>query len=292
MEKQNQVITGILFSVAGFALFSTGDAAVKLLSRHDYSVFQITWVFAVIGMIVLLAASPWLGGLRRTIQTSEWKLHLTRAVLSLGNGLLSFYGFSMLQMDKVYTLFFCAPFFTSILAIPLLNEKIGWHRWLAIGIGFTGVMVALRPGVIPLESASIGIIAGAFLFALINLLVRRMNSAETLMSFALYPIALRVVALAPLSLPFLAVPSPGDFALFFIGGASGVFGFICMATAFRLAPASVASPFHYTQMIWGILFGLLLFGDHPDAWTLAGATIIIASGLYLIYRENRIKNVR
>ncbi len=263
-----------------------GDVTAKLLSR-DYDVFQIVWVSSLASLPVLVAAAPWMGGLKRSIITKSWRIQSFRALLNLVTGLLAIYGFSMLPMAKVYTLFFCAPFFTSILSIPILKEHVGWHRWLAISVGFFGVLVALRPGAIPLDPASIGILFAAAMIALINLLVRVMDDRETSLSFAMYPVLLRCIVLAPFGLILSGLPSAYDAFLFIASGVSAAFGFICVALAFRFAPASVASPFHYTQIVWGITLGYLLFGDIPDRWTLTGAAIIVISGLYIIYRENR-----
>jgi drug/metabolite transporter (DMT)-like permease len=281
------VIKGIILAIAGFALLSAGDACAKILAE-DNSIFEISWFFALTGLFVLAAASPWLGGIRKSVFTPKWKLQLFRATLGLGITLLAIYGFSQLSMAKVYTLFFCAPFFTSIISIPLLKEHVGLHRWLAIIAGFSGVLIALRPGVIPLDMASTGILIAAMLFSIVNLMVRIIGGDETPLSFSLYPMILRTLVLAPaVMFPFIDIPGPGELALYLFGGLCMSLGIVCMAMGFRYAPASVAAPFHYTQMIWGILLGYYIFGDMPDIWTLAGAAIVIASGLYLIHRENR-----
>jgi drug/metabolite transporter (DMT)-like permease len=283
----NPILKGIFFSIAGFALFSMGDATAKLLARGN-SVFEISWFFSLTGLVVLTAVSPWLGGFRKSIFSPKWKLHSLRSLLGIISTLLAIYGFSQLPMAKIYTLFFCAPFFTSIISIPLLKEHVGWHRWLSIIIGFGGILIALRPGIIEIDPTSLGILAAAVIFSINNILVRIIGKEETPLSFSLYPLLLRALVLTPIIfLPYIEMPQTDELLLYVFGGLCLSIGLLARSMGFRYAPASVAAPFHYTQMIWGILLGYYIFGDMPDIWTLAGAAIVIASGLYLIHRENR-----
>jgi drug/metabolite transporter (DMT)-like permease len=281
----NPILKGIFFSIAGFALFSMGDATAKLISR-DYSVFQIAWVFCLAGLPILGAASPWLGGLRRSLITPNWKLQLFRGILNVANGPIIFYAFSVLTMAQVYTIAFCTPMVTSLLSIPLLKEHVGWHRWAAIIAGFSGILISFRPGAIPLEPAALCAFLSTILFSTINITARILREKETPLSFSLYPVFLGCFLLAPFALPLPAGMPFGDLMLFIFGGACVSGALLFLAAAFRFAPASVAAPFHYTQMIWGLLLGYFIFGDKPDLWMLAGAAVIIASGLYLINREN------
>lgn len=286
MKRYDSAINGIFLSILAFFLFSSGDSAVKILSRN-YDVLQITWMLSLASLPMLVAASPWLGGLKKSLVTKKWKMQSFRSLLCLVNGPLIFYGFSMMPMARVYTILFCAPFFASILSIPLLKQRVGINLWIAITLGFLGVLVALRPGTVSFDLALFSVVLGAATFSLINILVPFMGEDETPLSYTLYPCLFRCILMTPLMLPAVAMPSLQDALLFIFCGLCMSAGVVLISMAFRFAPAAVVSPFHYTQLIWGAFFGYFIFGEITDLWTAAGAAIIVASGLYIMREGSR-----
>lgn len=276
---------GILLSLLGFTLLSFGDATIKYLSSY-YSTYSLVFYNSIFGLLVLLLCSPWLGGIKNTLKDTRLKLHLLRGVLVFFQLSLIVYAFAHLPLAKAYALAFIAPVFSALLAIPLLKDHLHWRHVLCIVAGFIGVLVILRPGLIPLEFASIAALLSALFFSLVNITARYMrNSNHTLMSWAFYP---HVVIIAILLLLFRDELQWLRFEdclhLLFMGSVSALGG-ISIARAFAHARTATAASFHYVQMLWGVGLGYLLFGDTIDLWTAIGAVIIIASGLWLIRIE-------
>ncbi len=273
---------GILFSIAGFSLWSCGDAAYKYLSEF-YGMGLLIFANAALVTAALLVMSPWLGGLKQTFQTKKLKLHFFRGFLIFLQVAGVVYGFSHMSMTKTYSIVFIAPLFATLLSIPLLKEKVHLQQWLAIAIGFVGILVILRPGVIPLEPAVAAVIFSALCFSLSNILIRKIgHEGETLLAWGLIPQIVMLACSAVLYAMNFELFQLVHLPLFIFLGAMSSGGIICIALAFIYAPPAIAAPFHYVQMLWAVLFGFTLFGDVPDLWTGAGAVTIVTSGLWLI----------
>ena len=196
------------------------------------------------------------------------------------------YAFTQLPLAKAYAISFIAPMFSALLAIPLLRDRVSWQHVVAIIIGFLGVLIILRPGVIPLELASLAALTSALFFSLVNITARYMRDTKhTLLSWAFYPHLVIISILLLLFLSELQWLRLQDLAyLAFMGGVSA-FGAICIARAFAHARTATAASFHYVQMLWGAALGYFIFGDKLDLWTAVGAVVIIGSGLWLMRVE-------
>lgn len=209
-----------------------------------------------------------------------------RGVLLAAEFLLFIYSFAYLPMTTAYALIFVTPFLASLLAIPFLGEKVTMRQWAAISLGFAGVLVVLRPGWVPLGLPVIAALCGAFFFALSNIMVRMIGEdGESPLTFALVA---EVVICAVTFVLFLTQPEiPTLFHLFLLVwvGLFSAVALFCIPLAFLRAPAAVISPFHYVQMLWGIVFGYLFFGDLMSIWIALGSAIIVASGIWLIRQE-------
>lgn len=283
LSNLSRSVAGVLLALVGFSLLSFGDATIKFLSSY-YSSYSLVFYNSVFALIILLLLSPWLGGVRDTLRDKRIRWHLLRSVLVFAQLSLIVYAFSQLPLAKAYAIAFVAPAFSALLAIPLLGDRLSWRHVTGIACGFLGVLVILRPGMIPLDYAAIAALLSALFFALVNITARYMrDSKHTLLSWAFYPHVL-IMLLSPLlfaeHLQWLRVQDIGYLA--FMGGASA-FGGIFLARAFAYAHTAVAASVHYVQMLWGVLLGFILFGDVIDQWTLMGAVIIISSGLWLIW---------
>lgn len=282
-----QALKGIFFSAFGFFCFSAGDAASKWLSA-SYEVLQVSFVFAVVSTIFFSALSPALGGFEQTLKTNKKIFHLARGVLNAAALPLAFYSFSQLPMTTVYTILFCFPFVVALISIPVFKDRIGVHRWAAIIVGFIGVLIAIRPGFVEMEIAMLACFALLLVVSFFHTISRALGDGETLLSLAFYPFLITAIACAPFVLTDFELPENlFDKAIFITGGLAYGCGVFFVSLSFRFALSAVAAPFQYTQIIWGVLFGVLLFGDFPDFWTLAGAAVIIASGVYLMIRESK-----
>lgn len=270
----------------GFSLYSIGDVFLKLASGV-YSPEQIGLWVNICWLPLLLILSNKVGGLKNTLQSKNIKWHLARA----GLGMVSFYfmtqGFNVLGMATSYTLIFAAPFIATILSIFFLGEKIKIYRWCAIAAGFTGVLVVLRPGMIPLEPAALGILFGAICYAASTIIIRRIGENEPLLAFSLFGVMANLVVFTLMMLykGDSFIPRTEHLHYFAITACFHVFANFAVSRAFSSGETSTIAPFHYVQLLWGILFGYTIFNQGIDVWTAAGGAIIVASGIYMIHRE-------
>jgi drug/metabolite transporter (DMT)-like permease len=278
-------LAAIGFAILTFWLFSSLDAIVKVLSQH-YHVLQITFVtslFAFVPILVLVARS---GGLR-AVTPRRPGLVVLRAVLMTADTMLAFTSFQNLPLADAYTLFFAAPMLVTALSVPLLGDRVGWRRWTAVLVGFCGVLVILRPGFAALDIGHLAALGAAICFALSAIILRRLGDSEPAGTLLVSTMAGLLLATAP-TLPFIWLgPSAGDLGLMVLGGLLSGLAQIGTVKAYRMAPPAIVAPFQYTQMLWAVLYGYVLFADLPHWWTLVGSLIIAASGLYILWRETR-----
>ena len=269
---------GAFVALLAFFVFSGGDVFVKLLAAHMPAP-QVTFLVAAIGILFMVAYAGSTGRMRRL-----WPRHpgpaFLRAGLIAADTILIHYAFSVLPLAEAYLLTFLTPVLVAILGFLLLGERLSRIAWVGVLLGFAGVAVALKPGVQPLNLGHAAAVGSAVLFALSLVLLSRTKLAESdealVFSVMLVqaPMALAVAALVGT----LAPVSPVNLALAVGGGLTMMIGHGLLVRAFRIGEASVVAPFQYSQIIWGCLYGLLLFATPVELHTLAGAAIIIVSG--------------
>ncbi len=284
-EANNSASKGLLFALFGFAVFSWHDALVKLLTQ--YSVFQIIFFAMLFGAVpfTLVQATSRRG-------YSMWPrnpaLVLARSLTSVLGLCLAFYAFTVLPLVDVYVLLFTAPALISLLAIPFLGERIAAFRWFAIFLGLLGVIVVLRPNV---ETFSIGHLAGigsALCIAIGSIISRSIGSKEHAATMIIYPL-LTNITLCGIAMSFNYIPMPlEDLALMFAIGTMALIGQFCLLKAYRAAPAAFVAPMQYSQLLWAVLIGAVMFGEYPDNLTVVGALIIVVSGLLIVWRESQV----
>jgi drug/metabolite transporter (DMT)-like permease len=215
--------------------------------------------------------------------------HITRAAIGLTTMLLAFASLAYLPLAESTTIGFAAPLFAVALSALVLKEKVGRHRWSAVALGFVGVLIVMRPGgaQVPMVGLMLAILA-AFGVGVVTIAIRQIGRTEGTQTTVLWFSLLSMVALAPL-LPFYArFHDLRSWGILIALGLFGGLGQLCLTSSLRFAPVSVVVPFDYTQLLWAVLLGYLLFGNHPPATTWAGAAVIIASGLYTLYREHKL----
>lgn len=274
---------GILFAVLSFGCFSGADAVVKWLSGN-YTVFQAIFVgtfFAFIPVLVLVGATEGF----RAIRPNRLGLVVLRGALVTAAALAVLLSFTYLPMTDGYALVFCSPLIVTALSPWLLGEAVGWRRWAAVAAGFAGVMIMLRPGFATLTVGHLFAFASAVLFALGLIVLRRIGHRESNAALLVGLLLTTQAMLLPLMPAVWVTPGLGDLALMALSGTLAGFAHIFLVLAFKAAPAPVVAPFQYSQMLWGVLFGLLLFGDRPTPYVLVGAAIVVACGLYILHRE-------
>ena len=276
---------GIVLGLIGYTAFSGSDICIKWLTQH-YSVYQVISTNNSIGALILLAFSAFLGGYHDLWERKNFKIHALRALVNLGVSFLAVTSLSMFPLADVYVLLFTVPFFSALLVIPLYGERLTPTRFLAIAIGFVGVVIAMRPGQGEFDPLMIMPLVAAVLIAVLFIIGRSLHAPSSF-SLGFVPMAVAGLAFAPLMLMNFTWPALAHMPVFILAGSFGVVGFVCVSQAFRMAPAAVVAPFFYTEMIWGVIFGYLIFSDVPDIFVLGGAAVVIASGLYVVETERR-----
>lgn len=273
---------GLLLLLTGTALVAVMDALVKVMSQ-SYGTLQIAWGrYAVSAIVLFVVIEP-----RRSLgrlRTRRLSLHLLRTLLLMGATISFFAALRALSLADANALFFSSPLLITVLSGIVLGETIGVRRWLAVVAGFAGVLLVMRPGsgalgwaaVLPLVAAG----CSALYHVTTPLLARTEDPAKTLHFMAL----VAGVGLLPV-VPFFWTPFDGVAVIGIVAiGVLGTAGHFLLIRAFQSAPASTLSPFLYVYLVWATILGWLIFSDLPSVATIAGALVIIASGLY-VYRQ-------
>jgi len=268
-------------------LFACLDTTAKYLNTQMDSL-EIAWARYTSAFVLTLMVSNPLTH-RDLLRTRSPKLQLIRSVLLVLSTALNFVALRWLQLDEALSIIFTFPFIVAIISGPLLGEWLGWRRWSAIGFGFAGVLLITRPGLGGMHPAAFFSLAATVcygFYAVITRIVSRVDSNQTSLFYANFIGALVMLPV----IPFVWQP-PANWVIavmLTMTGVLGSTGHFFLIAGHKLAPASVLSPFIYTQLIWVVILGYLVFDHVPTGWTIAGAAMVIGSGLYLLYRERQI----
>lgn len=272
--------------IAAMLLFTTMDTIGKFLIA-DRPVQQVAWgrYFFQFAWMLLLVPFYGAGALLRTKRLGT---QLVRGLLVALATICLFTAVSTIPLADAYTITFAAPFIVTILSIPFLGEKVGWRRWSAILVGFLGVAVVIRPGFGTFHWALLLPLVTATCFAVYQILTRKLGAllSEHPLALLFYMAFAGTIALS-LIVPFYWQPVDATawIGMITMGGLAAI-GHMLLIRALSLASAVTLSPLIYTQLIWAIILGYALFGDVPDRWMLFGGAIIIASGLFVFYRQS------
>ncbi|MEM7564214.1 MAG: DMT family transporter [Pseudomonadota bacterium] len=282
-DSGDRPLAGILMMLIGIAAFSVMDATLKWLTE-GYSIAQVVMLRSWFGLPLLCLFALY-GNRLTALKTSNPGIHFVRYLLVLILSFSFFWALSQMKLVDAIAITFAAPIFITALSVPLLKESVGLKRWLAIAVGFSGVLIMLRPGSGVFQWASIIVLGSVLVYSLLMITTRAYKSSESTASLMLYP-QLGMTITGFVLLPFFwKTPDLADLGLFALAGTFGSIGVMCVTHAFRLGAAAVISPFEYSALIWASLLGYLLWDELPDSFTLVGAAVVIASGLYIVYRE-------
>jgi drug/metabolite transporter (DMT)-like permease len=214
-------------------------------------------------------------------------LQALRGVLLMVATMLNFIAIIYLQLAQTAAIFFTIPLWVCALSVPILGEHVGLRRWIAVVVGFLGVLVIMRPGSDSFHWAMLLSIASSFCGAIYNIVTRKVGGRDRAETSLFYVGFIGALA-AAVPLPFVwQAPQGLQWLYLAFVGLAGTIGHFMLIQAHRLAPASALAPFMYTQIVWMILMGYVFFGDVPDLWTLIGAAIVVASGLFVFAGEAR-----
>jgi S-adenosylmethionine uptake transporter len=281
------MVNGVAVGFLGYALFSTADACIKALGA-SLSVFEIIFFVTAAHFLTIGIAKPESEHWRHIFRMSRPRLVLLRATFGVLGGLCGVYAFTTLPLAEAYALIFLAPVFTTLLSIPILGEEVGWRRWAAVGLGFLGVLLVVKPGFRELHLGHLAAALAAVFGAGAMIALRILGPTEKRITLLAVIYTAAVVVNGVLMIPGFHMPAPRDFALAGLAGLVGGLGQISMLAATRLSPASRIAPAQYSQIVWAVIFGAVFFGEFPDPLSFVGMGLVALSGFITFVREEKL----
>ncbi len=273
----------MLVAVGAFAFM---DSLLKFLTEH-YPTMQVSAMRGFASLPFILV--PLLFTRRFSeLKPVRWKLHLMRGLLSVLVLGTFIYSIRVMSLADAYSIFLCAPLIVTALSVPFLGEKVGWHRWVAIGIGICGVLVMLRPSASGLMSVgALAAFVSAVSYAVSAVSVRVLTKTDSNTSVVFWSMAIMTLISTLFALRGWESVRLEHLGWIAATGAVGALAVHMLTQAYRSAPASAIAPFEYTALLWGVGIDWLVWGTLPDWRVYLGGSIVIASGLYVIWREGR-----
>ena len=275
-------------AVAWLLLGVAGGLGLDLCAKEilqTYSLNQFIFLRSVVGLLIFMLLTRQFGGWKSLV-THRWRWHLLRTFLATITMFGFFYGLARMPLVNALTLAFVAPLVVTALSVPFLGEHVGWRRWTAVVVGFGGVLLILRPGAGLMSPASIAVLIAAAGYAGLAITARHLGKTESSLSLSIYVIVgpLLISGLVSIDGPW-RTPDAMGWLLFILAGACSVVAWIGIIGGYRRASPAFLSPFEYTALIGAAAAGYFIWDEVPDRWVMAGALIIMASGLFVVYRE-------
>lgn len=289
-ETQRTVLAGIALTMAAYFLFSLNDAMTKLLVA-GVTVWQILF-FRSLSILLLVLAIGRKAAVVRAARSGAKKALLLRSVVLLTAWLCYYTGIRDLQLAEATTLYFAAPLLVTLMAVPMLGETVSLARWLAVIVGFVGVVIACDPVGLSFGLPAALVLIAAALWALAFILIRLLSRSETSATQMIYGNGFFLLPTA-VALPFVWVPPTAEEWLLIAGVTiSSCLGQFTIIEGARRAPASAVAPFEYTGLLWAFALGYLVWGDLPRPGVWVGAGLILSGGLLVVLAERRKRAVR
>jgi len=285
IRPREDIARGILYICASVILSAVMGVGIKWLS-DTYPAVELTFFRTFFGLIPALAFVRRAGGVG-TLRTQTPGSHFLRAAAWVISFLCSFLSLHYLTLATSVAFSFLAPLFMTVLSVPMLGEYVGIHRWAAVILGFLGVLFMARPDGAVFQLGAVFGIANAFFWAIGSVSVRQLTRTESSSSITFYTHLFSILILG-LALPFFWTPPSWQGLLLMAGlGLLGGISQFWTTQALSYAPAAAVAPFNYTQMIWAVIFGFIVWGDLPTLNLMIGVALVVASGLYILHRETR-----
>lgn len=282
----NTTVKAILLTMIAMAMFAVLDTAGKYITQSlplPVGVFFRYFIaFLLAGALVTQSRAP------INLKTCHPVLQVIRAALLLASTFCNFTAMQYLQLAQVSAISFTIPLLVCALSVPLLGEHVGLRRWLAVIVGFCGVLVIMRPGTENFHWAMLVSLFNALLAALYNITTRKVGGRDSAEVSLFYVCLFGTMGATFPMLSHWQTPTGWQWLPLILMGFAGAIGHFMLIQAHRMAAASAIAPFIYTQIIWMIIAGLLVFGQFPDSWTLLGSAIVVASGIYVFNRERKL----
>jgi drug/metabolite transporter (DMT)-like permease len=279
---------GIALMVVAVALFAATDATAKRLTEFVHP-FEVVWS-RFFFYTLCLAPFAWRRALQASMNSSAPRLQFTRGCLMLLSTTLATVAIMHVALADMTAIGFVGPLFAVALSIPILGERVGIRRWSAVIVGFLGVLIVVRPGAASFNPWALAFVLGSAFWALGFVITRKVGVRDDAVLTLTWTTAIGLVG-SSVTLPFIwTAPSAGVWLLMALNGAGNLFGQYLAIRAAQLAAPSVIAPLIYTQLVWSITLGWLMFDTWPDQWTFVGAVIIVGAGLYVWHRERVLRH--
>ena len=287
MTKQNERL-GILLMIITTIVFASQDGLSKYLAT-EYNVYMVVmiryWFFAA---FVISMSSRRTGGIKRIAKTKSPILQIFRSLILVAEMCITILAFTLLGLAETHAIFASYPLIIAMLSGPILGEYVGWRRWLAICVGFIGILIILNPGNGIFSPYALVPLAGAILFAIYGLLTRYVGQYDDSSTSFYWTGVVGSIAMTVIGLNFWDPVSRSDWSVMLLLSASGVVGHYLLIKCYEVAEASAIQPFAYLQLIWASMIGIIIFGEQITTNVLIGACIIVGAGLFTLWRERKV----
>ena len=287
MIKQNERL-GVFLMVITTIVFASQDGLSKYLAT-EYNVYMVVmiryWFFAA---FVMTISSRKPGGVKQVAKTKTPLLQIFRSLILVAEMCVTILAFTLLGLAETHAIFASYPLLIAMLSGPILGEHVGWRRWLAICVGFFGILIILNPGNGIFSPYALVPLAGAILFALYGLLTRYAGQYDNSSTSFFWTGIVGCIAMTAIGLNFWDPVSQGDWSIMLILSASGMLGHFLLIKCYEVAEASAVQPFAYLQLIWASIIGIIIFGEQITTNVFLGACIIVGAGLFTLWRERKV----
>lgn len=287
MTQQNNTRAGIALMIGATIVFALQDG----ISRHlagtynTYMVVMIRYWFFAAFVIALAARAP--GGLKATTQTSQLKLQIFRGLLLAAEICVAVFSFTVLGLIDAMAVFICYPLLIAALSGPVLGEQVGWRRWAAIGVGCIGVLIILQPGVGVFNPWAVVPLISALMFAIYGLLTRYVSRRDSSATSFFWTGVSGAVVMTLVGMWFWEPMVQTDWVWMALLCVSGVLGHWLLIKCYEMAEASAVQPFAYFHLVWSAILGISIFGETLRPEVVIGAALVVAAGLFTLWRERR-----
>lgn len=282
LPKSNLVLAGILLMLLGDFMFALNDAMGKWLVT-SFSVGQVLFIRSV-GAFIILGPMLAKQGVGPLVRVERPELQVLRVVLATADTGLFYAAVAYLPLADVMTFYMAGPIYIAALSHFFLGEKVGWRRWLAIVLGFCGVVIALRPSTASLSWPSLFALLGSLSFAVTLILSRKLRATNDTTLVTWQTLGALAVGGA-LAIADWRTPSAIDWSAMLLLGVVSCAAHLMITRALKLAPASMLAPLQYTLLLWAVVFGIVFFNDIPDTQILVGSAVIVFAGLFIFHRQ-------
>ena len=288
-QSSDQTMKGILILIVATFFFAIQDGITKHLTQ-SLSVLEIVAIRFFFFTLFALTFAARRVGLRTAFRSKRPGLQILRSLLIASEIAVFASAVRYLGIAEIHALFACFPLLITALSVPMLGESVGWRRWIAVGIGFLGTLLIIRPGIGVFDPYALVALTAALMFAVYNILTRKVSRTDSFETSLVYFGTVGLVTFGVMALFVWEHPGSAQWGWLVALSCTAIIGHFSLIKALELVPAVVLQPFNYFVLVWAIVFGYFIFGEILDTMTLVGAAIVVASGVYIARREYKLSH--